>query len=480
MPIVSLEFLLFVLVAQFLYFVIFKKFQPHVLIVMSLFYVFFTSKWSALFIILSVFSIYLGGILMEEKKKAKNLKILWLVIFFNVFLLVFLKYFNKSLPKNILIPIGISYYTLEAISYIVDVYRKPKTKETNFFNLLLFLTFFPKMTLGPIGKYSKLQEDLTTTNKPFDYLIFRKGFLLVLIGYFKKLVIADRLGLYVDFIYSHDIDGYSFIIASIFYVFQLLMEFSGCIDIVRGVSLGFQINLSENFKQPLFARNIQDFWRRWHITLGAWLKEYIFYPISLSKTNMKLNKIAKTHLPKHLSKFLISAFPLFFVWIINGAWHGVGGKYLIYGMYYYVLMMIGLLFEPLNKKILSVLGFEKESEFLRIFQTLRTFVLLVIGFAIFRADSLGYVINHMTSFESPLKIHNASFSRKDLILVIILLIKMKKISAQKEAGTDVIQKIEEEHLIYRWIVYYALIFSILIFGIYGEGYSTKDFIYGGF
>ena len=284
-------------------------------------------------------------------------------------------------------PIGISYYTLEMISYLTDIYRKKVCSEKNYFKLLTFFTYFPKLIEGPISKYSVYKEKMF--NKiTFDYEKFKNAWVLIGYGFIKKLIVADRLGIFVDNVFSNNYTGIIGILGITFYTIQIYCDFSGCINIVSGVSELFGIELPINFNRPFFSKSIEEFWRRWHITLGEWLKEYIFYPISLSKMNMKVNKMVRKIKFKHISKFIMIAFPLFFVWLTNGIWHGASIKYVLYGLYYYVLMMLGVLLKPVFDYIIKIFKINTKVWSFKLFRILRTIIIVCIGMLLFRSETI--------------------------------------------------------------------------------------------
>ena len=294
----SIEFLLFVLVLVLIYYIFPKKHRYIVLLIGSLiFYYLFSGKY-IIFILLSSVITYFSGKLIEKYNDKRKL-VLTLSILLNLSFLLVLKYNNFfgdifrvvgiNIPyKKFILPIGISYYTLETISYLTDIYRKRMKAETNYLKVLLFLVYFPQIVEGPIANYSRLSKTLFNTEK-FNYDNFVSSFVLIGWGFIKKLVIADRAGIFVSKVFENNYGGILLIVGILLYTLQIYADFSGCIDIVSGVSELFGVKLDENFKRPFFSKSIQEFWRRWHITLGTWLKEYIFYPISLSKLNMKLN-----------------------------------------------------------------------------------------------------------------------------------------------------------------------------------------------
>lgn len=484
----SVEFLLFVLVLVLIYYIFPKKHRYIVLLIGSLiFYYLFSGKY-IIFILLSSVITYFSGKLIEKYNDKRKL-ILTLSILLNLSFLLVLKYNNFfgdifrvvgiNIPyKKFILPIGISYYTLETISYLTDIYRKRMKAETNYLKVLLFLVYFPQIVEGPIANYSRLSKTLFNTEK-FNYNNFVSSFVLIGWGFVKKLVIADRAGIFVSKVFENNYGGILLVIGIILYTIQIYADFSGCIDIVSGVSELFGVKLDENFKRPFFSKSIQEFWRRWHITLGTWLKEYVFYPISLSKINMKLNLKLMKMKSKYLSKFLITAFPLFFVWFFNGMWHGASFKYVVYGLYYYVLMMIGILLEPILKKIISIFKVNTEVWSYKFFQAIRTILIVCFGMFLFRVDSFAQM-GVMLHSKASAALFSLGLKKSDFALLIVGTFIMLIVGVMQEFNINIRKELQKQNLIFKWLVYYIIIFSIIIFGIYGKGYDAASFIYGGF
>ena len=484
----SVEFLLFVLVLVLIYYIFPKKHRYIVLLIGSLiFYYLFSGKY-IIFILLSSVITYFSGKLIEKYNDKRKL-ILTLSILLNLSFLLVLKYNNFfgdifrvvgiNIPyKKFILPIGISYYTLETISYLTDIYRKRMKAETNYLKVLLFLVYFPQIVEGPIANYSRLSKTLFNTEK-FNYNNFVSSFVLIGWGFVKKLVIADRAGIFVSKVFENNYGGILLVIGIILYTIQIYADFSGCIDIVSGVSELFGVKLDENFKRPFFSKSIQEFWRRWHITLGTWLKEYVFYPISLSKINMKLNLKLMKMKSKYLSKFIITAFPLFFVWFFNGMWHGASFKYVVYGLYYYVLMMIGILLEPILKKIISIFKVNTEVWSYKFFQAIRTILIVCFGMFLFRVDSFAQM-GVMLHSKASAALFSLGLKKSDFALLIVGTFIMLIVGVMQEFNINIRKELQKQNLIFKWLVYYIIIFSIIIFGIYGKGYDAASFIYGGF
>lgn len=391
--------------------------------------------------------------------------------------------FKLEIPyKKFIMPIGISYYTLEMIGYIMDVYNKKVEPEKNYFKVVTFFTYFPKLIEGPICKYRDYKDKLFAEHR-FDYEKFKCAWVLIGYGFIKKLVIADRLGIFVDNVFAQNASGLPLIMGILFYTFQIYCDFSGCIQIISGVFELFGIEMPCNFRRPFFSKSIQEFWRRWHITLGDWLKEYIFFPVSLSKMNTKLNVAVRKIKWKHLSKFIIVAFPLFFVWFTNGLWHGASLKYVVYGLYYYVLMMLGVLLKPVFDKIVKILKINTSVWSYGLFQILRTFGIVCIGMLLFRAVDLQQfqlLLTNIFKSDTGVKIGTYGLKYADFFVAFFYMLVIFGVELAEELKINVREKLNEQNLVFRWLVYLFIIFSVLIFGIYGRGYAAKSFIYGGF
>ena len=266
------------------------------------------------------------------------------------------------------------------------------------------------------------------------------------------------------------------------YTLQIYAEFSGCMDIVSGLSKMMGIELTKNFERPFFSKSIQEFWRRWHKTLGAWLKDYIFYPISLSKISINVTKFSRKKLSKNLARFVPVAFSLFFVWFINGFWHGASWKYILYGLYYYVIMMIGLLFKPITDKMVDKLKINIESKIYKAFQVIRTCIFVFIGMMLFRSKTIVDAFNMFKCIftKRTTQITTFGLTKIDFIIILLCFILMIIYSILEEKNVKVIEKLNKSNLIFRYFIYLILVFGIIIFGIYGPGYNPSDFIYGQF
>lgn len=530
MAINSLNFIFFVAIVCFLYFIFPKKIKWTVILAASYIFYFLSSGKLIVFLLTSTVSIYISTLLMERidkrtkqeckaiedkekkkkiKQKAKTTKkwIVALTILINFGILWILKYFNFmvgnlnfifeklhfqiEIPfKKFILPLGISYYTLQAISYVIDVFRGKVSADKNLARVALFLSFFPQIVEGPIGRYDHLAMQLYEPHK-FEYRRVKFGVQLMLWGYFKKMVIADRAALFVNTVFESysNYCGITILFAIALYTLQIYAEFSGCMDIVRGVAQILGIDLAKNFERPFFSKSVQEFWRRWHITLGAWLKEYIFYPISFSKFTMKLtNNVKKIFKNSYISKLIPAAFALFFVWFFNGIWHGASWKYICYGLYYYTVMLVGMLLEPVLTKLIKKFKINTQTFSYKLWQMIRTTTIVLIGMLIFRARRLKVAwsifksIFTLNSIETLFngKLFEIGFKNGDFTILVVGTLIMFVVSLLQEKGYKIREKISEQNIVFRWMLYYGIIFAIIIFGIYGKGYDASSFIYGQF
>ncbi|MCI9478838.1 MAG: MBOAT family protein [Lachnospiraceae bacterium] len=392
-------------------------------------------------------------------------------------------------PKDLLLPIGISFYTLMAVGYLADVYWGRIPAERHLGYLALYLGYFPQIMEGPICRYSdtaaQLRQggDLTGEN-------LAAGGIRIFWGLFKKIVIADRLNVLAGELFGTETSysGALILAAAAAYTIQLYMEFSGCMDLVLGSSRMFGIALPENFRQPFAARTVADFWRRWHITLGVWLKTYIFYPASTSCLAKKWNRFGKEHLTLYWTQLGMAAIALFPVWMINGLWHGPRWSYVFYGMYYFTLIFLGIAVEPLRMKLLMVLGLKEGAWYYRYLQHLKMWVIILTGELFFRAEGLAQGMKMFARLFVDFDLSklwdgsllNLGLGKGDFCVVFLGCLVVAFVGHGRERGVLSFKKLQGFPLPFRWSLYYGLILSVILLGAYGEGYQVVDLIYAGF
>ncbi len=387
------------------------------------------------------------------------------------------------------LPIGISFYTLQALAYLFDVYRKKIPADTNILRLALFMSFFPQIMEGPICRYSDTAERLWEA-RPISYHNLTFGVQRICLGLAKKLIVADRLNLFIKNIFGNyaNYDGCVIAVAIVFYTLQLYMDFSGTMDIALGTGEIFGVSLPENFKRPFFSTSISEFWKRWHITLGTWFKDYVFFPISMAKPLKKLTIRARKHLGNHFGPLVSGSIALFAVWLGNGLWHGAGWHYIFFGMYHFVLILLGNAIVPYAIKLCGKLNISRKGLPYRIFQIVRTSILVCIGELFFRADNLiiafGMLGKTLTNFNFSSfydgTLLKCGMDGYDFIVILIVVLVLFAIGLIQEKGISIREAISKRNVVLRLCAYEALIIVIIVFGAYGTGYVALDPIYAKF
>lgn len=422
------------------------------------------------------------GLLLTLKYSA------FFVINFNDFLSLLGFQVQLTVP-NFLLPIGLSFFTLQILSYLVDVYRNTIKADENFFRLALFISFFPQIVEGPICRYSQTAQQLWSV-KQIEFNNFSMGMQRFLYGMMKKIVIADRLNPLIDSVFESpsDYGGIMVVVASVAYTIQLYMDFSGAMDAVVGISQVFGVTMPENFKRPFFSKSISEFWTRWHITLGTWFKDYIFYPVSMSKKMKALTTNARKKIGIYYGPLVAGSIALSCVWLLNGLWHGSAWNYIFFGIYHWFLILLGNVFTPLSKRILSKFKINSDSNGYSLFKIFRTFILVVIGELFFRAEGLQHGLNmffsifndfRLPAVEKPF-LDDFGLSFLELVVLAVSLIMVLFTSILNEKNISIREKIKNKNIVIRWMAIYAMIVFIVIFGAYGDGYIQLDPIYANF
>lgn len=399
---------------------------------------------------------------------------------------------NISLQLDIpsyIMPIGISFFTLQAISYLFDVYRGLIKADDNIFRLALFMSFFPQIVEGPICRYGQTADQLWNV-KQIEFENLKLGAQRILFGLMKKLVIADRLNPLIKEVFSNysNYQGGIIAIAAVCYTIQLYMDFSGTMDAVMGIAQIFGVTMPENFQRPFFSKSISEFWQRWHITLGTWFKDYIFYPVTMSKPMKNLTSSARKKLGNHFGPLLAGSVALFCVWFCNGLWHGSAWNYIFFGMYHFALILAGNIISPAVTATNKKLHINADCFAYRTMQMVRTTILVIIGELFFRAEGLkdglamfGKMVTDFSfsTLDSTL-MDKLKIDVQDIIIVAVALVIIFVISVLNEKGINIRLSLKKKNIVIRWGLLYALIMFIVIFGAYGKGYVPVDPIYANF
>ena len=401
MQITSNAFILFLAVSLLIYYLVPKKCQWLVLLALSYAYYIIVSPPAVFFLLYSTVITYVCGVLIEGKRDTagdaaaaaragKGIMLIGLLL--DLGMLAYLKYTNFLLSTingifhsnlsmlELLLPLGISYYTFSTVGYILDVYWGRTRAEHNPLKLALFVSFFPQLLQGPISRFSSLGHQLWEEHS-FSLHVFKEGMMRIVWGVFKKMVIADWAAVYVDPIFA-DMDGHSgiILIGMVLYAIQLYCDFSGGIDVMIGVASLFGITLDENFRRPYFAVSLSDFWRRWHITLGTWMKDYVMYPLTLSKWMNKLGKSCKKVFGRKRGRLIPICISNIIVFVLVGFWHGAAWRYILWGLYNGIIIALSSFFAKDFENLKNKLHIKDDALWFHCFAMLRTFLLVIIGY----------------------------------------------------------------------------------------------------
>ncbi len=529
MAFTSLNFILFLLAVVTVYYIIPKKGQWVFLLIVSYGFYLFSGIKPVFYIIATTLSTYFAALYMEkirdnnarciealpdsasaEEKRAIKQKgakkihtVQVLAVVFNLGILAVLKYLNFidsninslfsaaglnfEIPHiNLLVPLGLSFYTFQSLGYVIDIGRGKYKPQRNLGKYALFVSFFPQIVQGPISRFDQIGEQLVAEHK-FNYKNLKFGIQLIMWGFFKKLVIADRLRILVNQVFNNynDYHGVEIMLAIFCYAMQIYGDFSGGIDITRGAAQMMGVDLPLNFERPYFAKNMTEYWRRWHITLGAWMREYVFYPVMLSKTFANIGKKAKKAFGRETGRVIPSALTSFVVFFLIGIWHGATWQHIAFALYNAVFISLGMLCKPLFRKTIDTFKINTECFSWKLWQIIRTFIVMVIGKTLVKAPSLKAalimlkkcVFNLNSSLLTEGRSLNLGLNFNNIAIAFVSLLILLVISILQENGVKIRETLNKQNFIFRWIIYIAALLFIIIFGIYGPGSQASDFIY---
>ena len=387
---------------------------------------------------------------------------------------------------ELLMPVGVSFYTFQSIGYVVDCYRGKVQPQKNFAKYALFVSFFPQIVQGPIGRYDALAPQLLAEH-PLDWENIRGGLQLALWGYFKKLLLAERTAALVSTVFSSpESYGGAVLILGVFgYCVQLYCDFSGGIDISRGAAQMLGITMAENFQRPIFARSLTEYWRRWHISLGSWMRDYVFYPLALSRPFRALGSFARKHFRGMLSKIFATSMATFVVYFIIGIWHGANFRYIAFGLWNGVLITASLLLERTFLRWKAALHINDKSAAWRVFMTLRTMLLVFIGRYFTRSPRLSCVFRFLKTtvlhpqlsqlFDGTLL--SFGLAKTDFLVIALGLAVLLTLECFQERGVQIRSALEKKSGFVQWLAVTALLLAVLLLGVFRSGYIPSGFIY---
>ncbi len=511
MSITSVFFLLFVVAGLIVYYLIPRRFQWIWLLILSIFFYYNSDSFISILYLVGASSVaYIATMISLKYKKDSLSKIPFFATVVAVVLIVLTWFIVKGrgLWEIVLIKLnggtspiqdirfiaalGMGYYTLQLTGYVVDCYWESIKPQKNPLKLFLFTAYFPQLITGPISTYNQL-ESLFEGHR-FDYDNIALGAQRVLWGFVKKIVLAGRVGIIVNAIttFTDTYTGFYSWIAILLYPVQMYADFSGCMDIVLGVSEMFGIKLPENFNNPFFARTSQEFWQRWHITLGVWAKNYVLYPILKSPLLLKLNKYLQKHFSKKTGKLIVTSVGMFFLWMVIGVWHG-GLRYIVgVSLWYWIILMLGDICSPMFSKINGKLGFKTDSFSWHFFQSARTYLIYATGamfFCLGVERGLFVITNALKTlfikeYCNPWVLFDGSIttivSLPDINVIIIAVIMMIIVGVLREKYGYARTWIKSQGFIFRWGIWLGLLLFVVVWGMYGPGYDASEFIYKGF
>ncbi len=525
MNLLSFSFLAFCTVLVIIYYLVPMRFQWWILLAASLFFYAFSGIQNMLFVLITAASTYGATLLLQqeadtqkawlkenkaavskEEKDAYKAKIqfrrrmiLTITLILNFGLLCYFKYLKfaiasinniigafggQAIPDawELIVPLGISFYTFQTMGYLLDIYWKKYLPEKNFLKVLLFVSFFPQMTQGPISDHQVLIKELFKDHT-FTYHQFAWGCERMIWGFFKKMVIANILAEYVADVFANyaSYSGITTLIGAFMYSIQIYADFSGYMDIICGLCEILGIKLSENFLRPYFSKSIAEYWRRWHITLGVWFKNYLYYPIAMSKWAQKLGRWARKNFGNAVGDNLPATVALIIVWLTTGLWHGATWAYIVWGGVNGLFIIFSMWMEPVYSSWKKRLHVDEHAFYWRAFQVIRTFTLVtfikVLPEVGTLSDGLGLWAHIFTDHTIPSGYRELLpflHSRIPLIIVIIgtILIFCTSMIQRKQP----IRQWLEDHTNY---IVRILIFAVIVIVIMEYGYPTVGKV-GGF
>lgn len=491
----SMDFLIFFPIAVFLYFLIPEKAKHIWLLICSyFFYMCWNVKYAAL-LFFSTFITYMSGYFLQKikdsdcteavKKRQMNLCV-GTSFFLNLSILFVFKYFYFALENinrvlshlnltviepsfDIILPVGISFYTFQALSYTMDVYRGDIKAERNFLRYALFVSFFPQLVAGPIERSKNLLKQLHTTHR-FDYKKCCDGIYLMIWGYFLKLVLADRIAIVVDTVYSNHTQygGIYLIVATVLFGFQIYCDFAGYSTIAMGAAKIMGFTLMDNFDAPYFSQSVAEFWRRWHISLSSWFKDYLYIPLGGSR---------KGTLRKYLNCFI--------VFTVSGLWHGANWSFVIWGALNAVFQIIGGLLSGVKGKLANLFHLQTDSISAKLIKVVVTFALVDFAWIFFRASNVHQafeIIKSMLTVHNPWvlfdhSLYTLGISQKSFFVMIFGIFLLMISDLFKYKKICIREIIQAQDFWFRCLVIVVSVWFILTFGIWGTGYNEAGFIY---
>ncbi len=511
MPLVSVQFLIFIFFVTVFYFTVPKKWQWGVLLAGSYIYYFINSEWLILVLFAETLVTFGTGLCLEKQAESERIKIdalkesgtedgirdllasggkkrkrIMLCGVLTVLLtLVFLKYYNFfaenisyvtrhfgiAFPKlYLLLPVGISFYSLQAIAYMVDVYHGKIHADTSLPKFMLFMSYFPQILQGPIPRHKQLAGQLYEGHA-FDFQRLCYGVQLILWGFMKKKIIADRATIPVNTVFDDpgNYRGLIIFFAAVLYYLQLYTDFSAGIDIARGFSQIIGIDLELNFTQPFFSVSVKDFWHRWHISLSTWLRDYVYIPLGGNRKG-KFRQCVN----------------ILITFLISGIWHGSQWKYAVFGVCNGIFIVSGILFKDPILRLKQLCRIDDKLFSWRLFQMIRTFVIISFGSFFYRAVSLKTTLSmirncftrwYSNAFLFDGTLNTLGIGTADWVLLLIMVFLLVAVDFVHEKGFRIRGWITTQGPVFELFVFLAAVTAVMILGVYGPSFNAANFLY---
>ena len=487
----SFEFIIFFPIVVLIYLIIPKRIKPVWLLAASYY---FYMCWNAKYIFLIIFTTlitYIAALLIDKSEKKPLRKFcLTFGITVNLLVLFLFKYFDFFLgnlnnvlslagksqvsnPFDLLLPVGISFYTFQAIGYVIDVYRGDVAAEKNIINYALFVSFFPQLVAGPIERSKNLLTQIKSIREKnlFKYDSMVSGFGLMLWGLFLKTNIADRAAIVVDEVFgNYQIYGtVELVIAALLFTLQIYADFAGYSSIAIGAARVMGINLCMNFNTPYFAVSLADFWSRWHISLSTWFKDYVYIPLGGNR---------KGKIRKYLN--------LLITFLVSGLWHGASWNFVVWGLLHGIYRVVGEITTPARSFIVDKLQVKKDVFSFNLLRRIITFILVSFAWIFFRAKTLSlatdYISRMFTRFNPwalfDESVYNIGLNRSEFSILAVCLVVLFAVSAVSyKRKEDIGAIMARQNLWFRWLVYIVAVVVILVYGVYGIHFDSTKFIY---
>lgn len=476
MTFTTLSFAYFMAVTFLIYYIIPNRFKWMVLLVANTYFYYQTGLRGFLFLIGTIVVSYLFGLLIE--KTGSKIWCIWLTIVLFVGMMCVM----RTSVGSLIMPLGLSFYSMQCIGYCIEVHRGSTKAEKNIFKYATYISFFPHVLQGPFADYNELKEEIFRPH-PFNYSNAVRGMYRFTYGLMKKLVLADRISYVINTVYENS-DAYygmTVLLVMFLYAIQLYADFSGYMDMAQGAALLLDIKMRENFNVPYMSKSMAEFWRRWHISLGLWFKNYVFYPVQRTDICTKIRKSMKKKGNKYAMNVLPSVIGLTCVWTLIGLWHGFDWNYLLYDWICGLIIIFSELMKPIYDKVNNVAPRFFKSKPMDALRIVRTFVLVSFTFLLFRPDTVEISMNMFKNLFSGIGVKTMFefmyWHSYDLFLVVVPLIIVTVVDALKYREIDVCERFHKMNFLIRYSVY---ILGILLIYITKGDLSEVAFAYSVF